>query len=153
MTAVTGQTPSLVSLSPYNNVSLTVQFAPVNFGNGTVTFSDALNNGDISPNTLPVDNATAGFVPVIYLSLYNGSTSDINFGTTTPALTMTKSTGFGGATSCNFDIYKDQGSGLKWSTFLTAAISGNTVTFASMSIPGNTVDFFPGQQETAFACK
>ena len=153
MNAVAGQTPALVSLSAYNNVSLSAQFGPASFGSGPLLFSDALNNGDVSPNTLPADNAAAGFVPVIYLSVYNGGTSDINFGTTTPAITLTKSTGFGGATSCNFDIFNNPGTGLQWSTFLNAAISGNTVTFAAVSIPGNSVDFFPGQQETAFACK
>ncbi len=157
LTATAGQTPAAVNLSAYGNISASVQFGQVVSGSGTITLSDALNNGDVSP-ALPADNATAGFSPVVYFSAYNSGPSTISFGANTPQFTLTKTTGFGGATTCEFDVYGEQGNngGRAWFSpqSATGTISGNTVTVNSVALPpGNTVDFSPGQQIVAISCK
>jgi len=156
VTATSGQTPSVANLAAYNNISGSVQFPQVASGSGSFTLSDALNNGDVNPNTLPADNATSSLSPVIYASYYNQGPVTISFGTTTPAVTLTKTTGFGGATGCELDVYNNQGQGTPLTWFgvpATGAISGNTVTVPSIVLPmGNTVLIKPGQLVTAIAC-
>jgi hypothetical protein len=155
MTLTAGTTPARISLSAYHNISMSAQFGPPN-ASGSLMFSDALNNGDVTPNTLPADNATAGYTPLIYLSIYNGGTVDISFGTAFPQVQVTDSSGFGGATSCEFDVYSDNGNNsVVWhSVGQTGAVSGTTVTIGPGTLPpGNTVDFQPGQQLTAIACQ
>jgi len=150
-----GTTPALVSLSAYNSISLSAQFAAPNIS-GSLAFSDALNNGDVTPNTLPADNATAGFTPIVYLSIYNGSTATVSFGTAFPHLSLTDLNGFGGATVCEFDVYSSNGgnSGLVWHSIgQFGTTSGTSVTIGPGTLPpGNSVDFQPGQQVTAVAC-
>ena len=152
-----GTTPSAVSLSAYHNVSATVQFVAPSSGSGALDFSDALNNGDISPNTLPADNATAGFSAVIYLSVVNPGSSTISFGPNIPSFQVANSGGFSGATSCHLDIYGANGSGTTPSWFYSGAsatISGNSVTVGPAQLqPGNTVDFKSGQQIVAISCQ
>ena len=156
VTATAGLTPSVATLSAYNNISGSVQFPLVASGSGSFTLSDALNNGDVTPGTLPADNATSSLSPVSYASYYNQGPVTISFGTTTPAVTLTKSTGFGGATGCELDVYNNQGQGTPLTWFgipATGAISGNTVTVPSITLPpGNTVLIKPGQLVTAIAC-
>jgi len=151
-----GQTPSPATLAPYNNVSLSIQFVQVTSGSGVLNLASALNNGDISPNTLPADNSTPGYTPIIYLSVFNSGPQTISTGTTAPAISVTKSTGFGSATSCNLDIYVKNGTTRAWGalTGATATISGNTVSIPATSLGnGNTVDFQPGDQPVlAIAC-
>ncbi len=152
-----GQTPGPANLSAYNNVSVSVQLGQVTSGSGTLNFTDALNNGDINPNTVPADNATSGYAPVIYVSAFNAGPQTISTGTTAPAISVTKTTGFGSATSCNLDLYAKNGSVTPtWSTLqgATAVISGNTVSIPATTLPGgNTVDFQPGDQPVlAVAC-
>ncbi len=150
-----GTTPALLSLSAYHNISLSAQFAAPNI-TGSLVFSDALNNGDVTPNTLPADSATAGFTPIIYLSFYNGSTSTVSFGRAFPQVNLTDVNGFGAGTVCEFDVYSGTGgnSGLVWhSVGQLGSISGTSVTIGPGTLPpGNTVDFQPGQQLTAVAC-
>ncbi len=150
-----GTTPALISLSAYNSISLSAQFAAPNIS-GSLAFSDALNNGDVTPNTLPADNATAGFTPIVYLSIYNGSTATISFGTAFPHLSLTDLNGFGGATVCEFDVYSRNGgnSALLWHSIgQFGTTSGTTVTIGPGTLPpNNSVDFQPGQQVTAVAC-
>jgi len=152
-----GQTPSPVTLSPYNNVSVTLQFAQVTSGSGVLNLATALNNGDINPNTVPVDNATAGYTPVIYMSAANPGPQTISTGAAVPSVAATKSTGFGSFTSCNLDLYVNTGGGNRtWNALpgATATISGNTVSIPSTNLPaGSTVDFQPGNQGVlAIAC-
>jgi hypothetical protein len=148
-------TPALLSLSAYQTISLSAQFAAPNIS-GSLAFSDALNNGDVTPNTLPADNATAGFTPIVYISIYNGSTATISFGTAFPHLSLTDLNGFGGATVCEFDVYSRNGvnSGLVWHSIgQFGTTSGTSVTIGPGTLqPGNSVDFQPGQQVTAVAC-
>jgi hypothetical protein len=140
------QTPGPVTLPAYHNITISGQFGPPNV-NGSLVFSDGLNNGDITP-AVPTDNASAA-TPLIYMSVYNGGSSDISFGTQIPQLTLTDTAGFGGNTSCEFDSYN----GGTWKTLLTATASGTSVTFGPESIPGNTVDFAATNQSiVAFAC-
>lgn len=155
MTATNGQAPALVSLSSYQNLAFTAQFATVVSGSGTIAVSDAINNGsDITPNTLPADNATTG-TPMLYLSFYNGGSADISFGQNLPTLTMTDSAGYGTKTTCSFDVYsKNGGASPTWNAILNGNIAGNTVTIGPGTLPaGNTVDFKPGQQVVAISCK
>ncbi len=152
LSATVGQTPAAVNLSAYNNISATLQFGQVASGSGTLHLSDALNNGDVAPNTLPADTATAGFSPVVYFSIYNPGPSTVSFGTNTPQVALTKTTGFGSATNCELDSYTMQGT---WNaaTNAASAISGTNVTVNSATLSGGgTVDFPPGQSVAAIAC-
>ena len=150
-----GQTPQAASLASYGGITATIQFPQATAGNGTLYVTDAFNNGDINPNTLPADNASAGFTPVLYISIYNPNAT-ISFGQITPQVTLTKAGGFGGATTCEVDYYGSQGSVRGWGviTGSTGTISGNTVTLPSATLPGtNTVDFRPGQGIPAVSCR
>jgi virginiamycin B lyase len=154
LSAIQGQTPAAVNLSAYNNVSASIQFSQDSSGSSTLSFSDALDNGDITPNTLPVDNATAGYTPVIYLSIYNPGPTTVSFGSNTPGVSLTKTTGFGGATTCHLDGYFSNGGAPTWQFINgTGAISGTSVTVNPATLGGgNTVDFTPGQTVVAVAC-
>ncbi|TAM88825.1 hypothetical protein EPN42_08610 [bacterium] len=155
LTGTAGQTPALVSLAAYHNISATIQFGTDSAGSGTLNVSDALNNGtDVTPSTLPQDTATAGTTPLIYVSVYNGSTTTVSFGSNSPKVTVTDSAGFGSATTCELDVYaKNGGSSPTWNSIgASGAISGTTVTLNPVAISG-TVDFQPGQQIIAIACK
>lgn len=155
LTGTLGQTPAAVSLAAYHNISATIQFGADSAGNGTLSVSDALNNGsDVTPNTLPQDTATAGATPLVYVSFYNASTTTVSFGSTTPKVTITDSAGFGSATTCELDVYaKNGGSTITWNAIgASGAVSGTTVTINPAAISG-TVDFQPGQQIIAIACK
>jgi hypothetical protein len=149
-------TPTPVNLSAYNNISASIQFVQVISGSTTLYFSDALNNGDVAPNTLPADNATAGYSAVLYVSGYNPGPSTVSFGPNTPQVTLTKTTGFGGAATCHLDVYsRNGGNALAWQSVpnATGAISGTTVTVNPAALPGGgTVDFQPGQGVFAIAC-
>lgn len=157
ITATNGQTPGAGNLTAYNNVSVSVQFNTVTSGSGVIELSDALNNGDISPNTVPADTSTASYTPVIYLSIFNHGPQTISMGTSAPAITVTKSTGFGGATTCNLDLWVDMGAGSRsWNALpgATGTISGTSVTIPSTALPGGgTIDVKPGDQPIiAIAC-
>jgi hypothetical protein len=151
-----GTTTGAVALSAYHNVSVSIQFTAPASGSGTLNMSDALNNGDVSPNTLPADNATSGYNAVIYLSVVNPGSTDINFGPNIPAVSVTNSAGFGGAAACELDVYGKNGNGSTLSWFNSGAtgnISGNNVTVGPAQLPaGNTVNFESGQQIIAISC-
>jgi len=151
-----GTTPGAVSLSAYHNVAVSVQFVAPSSGSGTLNFSDALNNGDVSPNTLPADAATAGYSPVVYLSVVNPGSTDISFGTNIPAFTVTNTAGFGSAATCSLDVYGKNGNSNTPGWFAsggTGSIAGNAVTIGPVQLPaGNTVDFKSGQQIVAISC-
>jgi hypothetical protein len=137
-----------------------VQFVAPTAGSGTLQFSDALNNAlginDVTPNTLPADNATATYTPIIYLSTYNGTTTTISFGTAIPQITVSDTSLNGAYTTCNFDVYGKQGSGSNLAWFTVG--SSGAVTSSGVNIPagtlggGSTVDFQPGQQIIAISC-
>ncbi len=154
VSATNGQTPAPLTLTPYNNITFAIQFQQVTSGSGNLEVSDALNNGDINPNTVPVDNATSGYTPVIYSSIYNPGPQTITTGQAAPAITVTKSTGFGSFTSCSLDGWNNNNGTRAWQAFETSTISGNTVSFPTFTLPGtSTVDFPPGQQTVlALAC-
>jgi hypothetical protein len=84
-----------VTLTAYDNIAAALQFGAANTASVTVSISDALSNGDISPNTLPADNATSGVAPFLYLSFYNGTSTTVTFGSSTPAIQLTDTAGFG----------------------------------------------------------
>lgn len=137
-----------------------MQFAAPTSGSGTLQFSDALNNAlgvnDVTPNTLPADNATAGYTPIIYLSTYNGGTTTISFGTATPQITVADASLNGVYTTCNFDVYGKQGNGNGLSWFVpgpTGAVSASGVNIPAGTLGGgNSVDFQAGQQIIAVSC-
>jgi len=159
LVAVTGQTPAPVTLSAYHGITHSIQFGAVTSGSGTITVTDAVNpssGGDITPSTLPVDNATAGATPISYASFYNGTLATIAFGTNTPTITITDAAGFGtGKTTCELDVYSNNGgSSATWNSVgATGTINGTSVTINSVAAVGGNVEFQPGQQITAIACK
>jgi hypothetical protein len=135
----------------YNNISATLQFGAANTANIATVVSDAVNNGDVSPNTLAADNATSGATPYLYLSFYNGSGTTVSFGSGTPAIQLTDTAGFGTTSTCELDDYTNNA----WSsTGATGAISGTGVTIASATLANSgTFQFVPGQTIAAIACK
>lgn len=155
LTGILGQIPAVVSLAPYNNVAVQSTFGADTAGNGTIDVSDATGTGDITPNTLPADNATAGFSPVVYLSFYNPNANTISFGTKTPLTVVTNTAGFGTATTCNLDVYANAGGGTpSWHSVATGGvIAGAVATIQPTSLSGSdTLDFQPGQQMAAVSC-
>lgn len=154
LSATSGQTAS-VSLTAYQGITFAAQFSAAT-STGSLSVSDALNNGtDVTPATLPLDNATAGAAPIIYASFYNGSTTSIGFGSQTPAITVTDANGFGTATTCELDVYSSNGSSTTtWNAVATGGtISGNATTIPPVALVAPmTVDFQPGQQIIAVAC-
>lgn len=155
LTGVLGQVPTAVSLAPYNNVAVQSTFGADTSGSGTIAVSDATGTGDITPNTLPADNASVGFSPVVYLSFYNPNSNAISFGTQTPLTVVTNTAGFGTATACNLDLYANDGGGsASWHSVATGGtIAGLVTTIPSASLSGNaTLDFQPGQQIAAVSC-
>lgn len=147
----------MLSLAAYKNITVAVQFGTVTSGGGTLDVSDATNTGaDVTPNTLPLDTASAGFSPVIYISFYNAGTTTISFGSNTPQVTVTDSAGFAGATTCELDVYStpNGGGSQTWqSVGASGTVSATSVTIAAVSIAPETVDFQPRQQIVAVACK
>ncbi len=111
------------------------------------------NTGDITP-AVPTDNATAG-TALIYGSFYNGTANDISFGTSTPKVVLTDTSGLGASpTSCSLDVYANNGgSSLTWNSVATGVPSGNSVTIPAAALGGSsTLDFEPGQQIIAVSC-
>jgi hypothetical protein len=143
--------PVPVALTAYNNIAATLQFGGASTASVTINVVDAINNGDISPNTLPADNATSGATPFLYLSFYNGSSTTVGFGSNTPAIQLTDTAGFGTTSTCELDDYTNNA----WSsTGATGAISGTGVTIASATLANSgTFQFVPGQTIAAIACK
>ncbi|MGH7709332.1 MAG: hypothetical protein ACREM8_07055 [Vulcanimicrobiaceae bacterium] len=154
------------SFAPGANGTITLgAYAPITsatftFGNNTasssfsLTITDALNNGDITPAGFPADNAVAGATPIVYFQISNPTSTDGTFGSTTPQIAIVDSAGFGSFASCSFDVYSDNGSGLMWfSPGITAAPSGTTLTLAAKNIAPSTIDFKPGKAYFAISCK
>lgn len=153
---VQGQTTPPIDLAAYRNVTLTITTGTVTSGSGTLTLRDAFNDGDITP-AAPVDNATTGYTPVVYLSFENPGPGIVSVGSDSPGATLKKTDGFGGATSCELDVYGSQGEGQGKSWFAlpgaSATISGDEVTIPSVAIPNEgSVDFEPGQTIVAISC-
>ncbi len=137
-----------------------MQFAAPASGSATLQFSDALNGAlginDVTPNTLPVDNATSGYTPIVYLSTYNAGTSTVDFGTAIPSLTVADTSLNGTYTTCNFDVYGSQGQSNSPSWFtvgVTGSVNASGVVVGPGTLGGgNTVSFQPGQQIIAVSC-
>jgi hypothetical protein len=159
LVANVGQMPSPVSLAAYQGISAQIQFGLVTSGSGTITVSDALNNGDVSPNTLPTDvNASTGYTGLLYIAFYNANATAINFGSSTPTIVVTDSAGFGTKTTCGLDIYSTVGNSanLTWNpSGAIGTITGNTVTIPSTTLSsGGTVQFNPASETiTAISCR
>jgi hypothetical protein len=143
--------PAPVTLAAYNAVAATLQFGAANTASVTISVADAHNNGDISPNTLAVDNATSGATPFLYLSFYNGTSTPVTFGSVAPSIQLTDTAGFGTASICELDEYTNNA----WSSSgATGAISGTGITINSAATANNgTSQFLPGQTIMAIACK
>ncbi|HEY8297681.1 MAG TPA: hypothetical protein VIG32_06630 [Candidatus Baltobacteraceae bacterium] len=133
----------------YHGISATIQFGAPTSGSGPVQISDALNNGDISPNTLPADNATSGATPIFYISIYNANSTEIDINST-PAVTVTDSNGFGSATACTLDSYNN--GAWKNTQVPSAAPSGTSVTFPASTL-GKLQITANAQQIVALSCK
>lgn len=136
-----------------------MQFVAPTSGSGTLYFSDALNGAqginDVTPSGLPVDNATTGYTPIVYLSVVNNGSNDINFGTAIPQITLSDSSLNGTYTTCEFDVYgKQSGSTFSWfTTGTTGTVSSSGVVVGPGTLGGgNTVDFKTGQQIIAISC-
>jgi hypothetical protein len=147
----TSSSPVPVALPVYKNITATLQFGVANTASVTVSVSDALNNGDVSPNTVPTDNATSGATPFLYLSFYNGTSTTVSFGSSTPAIQLTDTAGFGITSNCEVDDYANNA----WtSSGATGTVSGTSVTINSAALANSgTFQFLPGQTIAAIACK
>ncbi len=159
-TFTAGTMPSAVNLVAYQGIGVSVQFAAPTSGSGTLQFSDALNNGDVSPNNLPPDSgtsgATAGYTGIIYLSTYNAGTGTISFGSAIPTITVADTSLMGTYTTCEFDVYGKQGNGTMpvwFSVGVSGTVTSNGVIVGPGTLgAGNSVDFQPGQQIIAVSC-
>ncbi len=173
-TFTAGVTPAPVTITAGGDVTvqLSVQFAAPT-SSGSLTFSTAYNGGmspaccsattaDVSPNTLPADNATAGNDPFVYISIYNAGTSSVAFGSSTPAISVSNVTGNALAWleaegGCEFDYYETNGGTSTWTPIpgasftFTGPTSSFTIPAATLS-GGNTVTFKPGQGIGAISC-
>ena len=130
-------------------VTLTATFSASTAGSGTIDVNLGFNNGDITP-AAPTD--TVG-TAVIYGSFYNPTTSNLGFGTSTPKVVMTDTSGLP-TTSCSLDVYaNNNGTGLMWNSVATGTPAGNSVTINAAPLGGSsTLDFSPGQQIIAVSC-
>lgn len=147
-TAASSSAP--VVLSAYNSLSATLQFGAASSAT-TIAVSDAINDGDVSPNTMPTDNATSNSLPELYLSFYNASGTTVTFGSATPTVQLSDNLGFGGATVCELD---DLSGGVWGATGATGTISGTSVTINSIALANQAVfQFQPGQTLLAIACR
>lgn len=147
----TSSSPAPVTLTAYDNIVATLQFGAANTASDTISIADARNNGDISPNTMPADNATSGTTPFLYLSFYNGTSTAVTFGSAAPSIQLTDTAGFGMVSVCELDYYANNA----WTAAgTTGTISGTGVTIASATLANNgTFQFLPGQTIAAIACK
>lgn len=153
MTYTQGQVPVPASLAAYHGITITATFVASTAGSGTVDYSDALNGAqsviDVTPNTLPVDTATAGYTPIVYLSADNVGSQDISFGTAVPTLQLGDAS-LGSYTTCNFDVYGSTGNNTySWFTVPNPGTpNGSGVTVGGGALTGsNTVDFKAGSQQ------
>lgn len=143
-----GTTPSVVTLSAYRGVTVGIQWAAPVSGTGSITFTDAINSGDVTPNTLPADNAAAGYTPIIYIDMDTAAT--IDFGTSVPSLTVT-STALSAYATCSLDVLQGN---LTWMApgVQGSVASGKTVIGPATLPAGNDVKI-AGQQIVAISCK
>ena len=112
------------------------------------------DNGDITPS-LTADNATAGNTPLIYASFFNPTSSAIDFGTDTPTINLTDTSGFGGATTCELDVYNNGSGTYAWDAIsgATGTPSGDSVTISpAPATGGGGLQIQPGQQIVAISC-
>lgn len=133
--------------------TLTVTFSASTSGSGTLSANLGFNNGDITP-AVPTDNAVSGNTAVVYGSIYNGTTTDLVFGTQTPKVVLTDTSGLA-PNSCSLDVYSNNnGTSLTWGSVATGTPSGNSVTINPASLGGgsSTLDIQPGQQIIAVSC-
>jgi hypothetical protein len=131
----------------YGAVAVSLAFSQdSNSTTGTLDMNLGLNNGDITPAISPTDDATFGNTALVYVSLYNPMATTLRFGATT--ITVTDSSGFGGATTCELDNYVSGGGPIAagWaSSGSTGAVSGDSVTIAP-SVYDKYITFSPGGQ-------
>src|SRR5579872_36336 len=158
VTFTQGQTPTPAALSAYQGVTVSqVQFAAPTSGSGTLAFSDAINSGsDITPSGFVADNATAGFTPIVYISVVNSGSTTVSFGTALPSFQISDTNGaFTSYASCHFDFYgSNGGSTSSWLyTGQSGTRSSTTVNIPAGTLGGGTVDFHANSQQIiAIAC-
>ena len=136
-------------------VTVSANFGAATAGSGTILVNFSLSTSDVSPATLPADNATSGYAALIYGSFYNPTSSAISFGTQTPAITVTDTSGFGSATTCELDVYSNgSGTGYSWATIpgATGTVSGESVSLARAAVTGGGGLQITGQQIVAISC-
>ena len=150
------------------DASLKLQFAAPT-GSGQLVFATAVDQccgqaeNDVTPATLPKDDATSAMGasnsnnPVLYLSIYNGGSTAISFGTEAPSVSISATgdlaTILSGDISCQLDLYVDE-------TWISAGYFSNqgselpaSFTIPAASLPnGKSLTFAPGQSLAAIAC-
>jgi hypothetical protein len=118
--------------------------------------SNALNNGDVTPNTLPVDNASPPYKYLVYFSFFNPGPQGVAFGYT-PQVQITDTGGFGGATLCEIDelaLFNGPSSPPVWKSLgANAPVSGNSVSVPATFLFGSSVTVQPGQYIVGIGCK
>jgi hypothetical protein len=123
-----------------------------------LNLADGYGTPDVTPNTLPADNATVGTAPIVYLSFYNDITppTNMDFGTQTPAVTVSGAV-LGADTTCELDVYGPVNGGTVsvWTaTGATATQSGSIVSIPSATLAGGASEILdPGQTIYAVACE
>ncbi len=170
-----GTTPSAVSIPAGGDVSASValQFAAP-ASSGALTLSTAQNaccgmtTPDVSPATLPPDNANSSGIPgsvpnhpILYLSFYNPGASALSFGAATPAIVITPTSGgtlameLSADAECQLDFpYESQTSSWTLVPGARVMLSPGATSFSipSAALPSGGLVFKPGQTLGAISC-
>ncbi len=162
-----GTAPAPVTIAAEGDVSaaITLQLAaPTESGSLTLSSAEnaccGLTSSDVSPATLPPDDANLQGNPILYLSFENPGATAIGLGGKTPAITLSPTAGGTLATviaaddECQLDYLVRDGGTPAWT-----AVPSASVTLApdatSVAIPTGTLDSFsfgPGQGVGAISC-
>jgi len=121
-------------------------------GSSAFVLSTALgsSSSDISPfGQFPLYTGSAA-TPLFYMLI--SSTASVTF-TSSPAVTVTVTHGFGSSNACGFYIYaNNNSSGFSWQLVpgALANVSGNSVMIPAVSLGTNTANILPGKTTLAF---
>jgi len=131
-------TGGTISVGPYQNVQLDTTWGQNTASSTTLTASLASGNGDITPNTFPLNTANGHVVTYLEFT----ATPDTSFTLTPKAVfTLTSPASFNGATCYLYSLNTGSGSTPTWRQAIGPATpSASTVTFQPASLSPNTVD-------------
>jgi hypothetical protein len=151
------QTPIPMTLTAYQNIAFTnIQWQPTLSGSGSLTISDATNNGDITGGTFVGFSGTG--TAVMYLEFT--ATTTLSF-PATPTVTLTDTSPFPGAGTCAFFGYINNGNAAySWqqvNTSFTASTGSGPYTVSLPSVTaaqvGGQINFQASPFYGAIVCK